>query len=200
MVSTIKKMVLAVILTALGTIYVNAQDAPKWEIDKMHTSVDFSINHFFSSVTGKFKDFDGVIHFDPANLKGSKAEFSVAVKSVDTDNEKRDGHLQSADFFDAVTYPKMSFKSTRFEKKSANEYLIHGKLTIKNVTKDIALPMKVLGTMDNPMMQGHILMGVVFDTKLDRTTYGVGTGSFAATAVVGDEVTIHIPMELNRKK
>ncbi|PVX52441.1 polyisoprenoid-binding protein YceI [Balneicella halophila] len=200
MISTIKKMVLAVFITALSVVAVNAQDAPKWEVDKMHTSVDFSINHFFSSVTGNFKEFDGAIYFDPNNLEGSKAEFSIAVNSVDTDNEKRDNHLASADFFNAEKYPKMTFVSTKFEKKGTNDYLVHGKLTIKDVTKNIALPMKVLGTMTNPMMEGHTLMGLSFDTTLDRTDYGVGTGSWAATAVVGDEVKVHIPMEVNRKK
>lgn len=116
MVSTIKTMVFAVAITALSTLSVNAQDATMWKIDKSHTSVNFSINHFFSSVPGKFTDFDGMILFDPNNLKGSKADFSVSINSVNTDDAKRDKHLQSKDFFDAKTYPKMSFQSTRFEK------------------------------------------------------------------------------------
>lgn len=200
MVSTIKTMVFAVAITALSTLSVNAQDATMWKIDKSHTSVNFSINHFFSSVPGKFTDFDGMIHFDPNNLKGSKADFSVSINSVNTDDAKRDKHLQSKDFFDAKTYPKMSFKSTKFEKKSDKEYLIHGKLTIKDVTKKVVLSMKITGEMEHPMMKGTIILGVVIDTTIDRTDYGVGTGDWAATMVVGDEVKIHIPMELNRKK
>ncbi|MGO2103324.1 MAG: YceI family protein [Psychroflexus halocasei] len=200
MVSTIKTMVFAVAITALSTLSVNAQDATMWKIDKSHTSVNFSINHFFSSVPGKFTDFDGMILFDPNNLKGSKADFSVSINSVNTDDAKRDKHLQSKDFFDAKTYPKMSFQSTRFEKKSDKEYLIHGKLTIKEVTKNVILPMKITGEMEHPMMKGTIILGVVIDTTIDRTDYGVGTGDWAATMVVGDEVRIHIPMELNRMK
>jgi len=75
MVSTIKTMVFAVAITALSAFSANAQDATMWKIDKSHTSVNFSINHFFSSVPGKFTDFDGMIHFDPNNLKGSKQIF-----------------------------------------------------------------------------------------------------------------------------
>ena len=200
MISTIKTMVFAVAITVLSTLAVNAQDATMWKIDKAHTSVNFSINHFFSSVPGKFTDFDGMIHFDPNNLKGSKADFSASINSVNTDDAKRDKHLKSKDFFDAETYPKMSFNSTKFEKKSDKEYLVHGKLTIKNVTKDVVLPMKITGEMEHPMMKGTIIWGVVIDTTIDRTDYGVGTGDWAATMVVGDEVRIHIPMELNRMK
>lgn len=200
MVSTIKTMVFAVAITALSTLSVNAQDATMWKIDKSHTSVNFSINHFFSSVPGKFTDFDGMIHFDPNNLKGSKADFSASINSINTDDAKRDKHLQSKDFFDAKTYPKMSFQSTKFEKKSDKEYLIHGNLTIKDVTKNVILPMKITGEMEHPMMKGTIILGVVIDTTIDRTDYGVGTGDWAATMVVGDEVKIHIPMELNRMK
>jgi len=200
MVSTIKTMVFAVAITALSTLSVNAQDATMWKIDKSHTSVNFSINHFFSSVPGKFTDFDGMIHFDPNNLKGSKADFSVSIKSVNTDDAKRDKHLKSKDFFDTETYPKMSFQSTKFEKKSDKEYLIHAKLTIKDKTKNVTLPMTITGEMEHPMMKGTIILGVVIDTTIDRTDYGVGTGDWAATMVVGDEVRIHIPMELNRMK
>lgn len=200
MVAKMKKMILVVTIILLGTVSVNAQNATMWKVDKSHTSVNFSINHFFSAVTGKFKDFDGTIYFDPNNLKGSKAEFSISVGSIDTDDAKRDEHLQSADFFDAKAYPKITFKSTKFERKSDKEYLVYGKLTIKNVSKDVILPMKVTGEMEHPMMKGTIILGVLIDTTINRTDYGVGTGSWAATMVVGDEVRIHIPMELNRMK
>jgi polyisoprenoid-binding protein YceI len=200
MVSKIKKLEFAVLLTVFSVFTINAQDATMWKIDKPHTSVNFSINHFFSDVTGKFTDFEGNIHFDPNNLKGSDIKFMVSINSVNTDNEKRDQHLQSKDFFDATTYPKMSFKSTKFEKKSDKEFLIHGKLTIKDKTKDVVLPMKITGEMEHPMMKGTIILGVAIDTTINRTDYEVGTGDWAATMVVGDEVKIHIPMELNRMK
>ncbi|MGQ9820203.1 MAG: YceI family protein [Candidatus Kapaibacteriales bacterium] len=200
MVTSIKKIGIAVLLTVLGAFTLNAQNATMWKLDKSHTSVNFSINHFFTSVTGKFKTFDGNFYFDPNNLNGSKADFTISVKSVDTDEKKRDEHLQSEDFFDAKTYPNMTFKSTKIEKKSEKEYLVYGKLTIKNKTKDVILPMKITGEMEHPMMKGTIILGVVIDTTIKRTDFGVGTGNWAATMVVGGEVRIHIPMELNRMK
>ncbi|MFN4233273.1 MAG: YceI family protein [Bacteroidia bacterium] len=200
MVSKIKKIGFAVLLTVFGALTANAQEATKWKLDKSHTSVNFSINHFFSAVTGKFTSFDGDFYFDPNNLQGSKAEFTIAVKSVNTDDSKRDNHLQSADFFDAKKYPNMTFKSTKIESKSEKEYLVHGKLTIKDKTKDVVLPMKITGEMEHPMMKGTLILGLVIETTINRTEFGVGTGNWAATMVVGDEVKIHIPMELNRKK
>ncbi len=195
-----KKIGIAVLFTALSVFAANAQNAAMWKLDKAHTSVNFSINHFFSAVTGKFTKFDGAFNFDPANLQGSKVGFTIPVSSVNTGDKKRDKHLQSADFFDAKTYENISFTSTSFEKKSDKDFVVHGKLTLRNTTKDVELPFQITGQMEHPMMKGTMIMGLALNTKLNRTAYGVGTGSWAATMVVGDEVDININMELNRMK
>lgn len=200
MYSTIKKTSFAVLFTALSVFTVNAQNATMWKVDKAHTSVNFSVNHFFSAVTGKFTSFEGNINFDPANLQGSSVNFTIPVKSVNTDDSKRDKHLQSADFFDAKSYPNMTFASTRFEKKSDKDYVVYGKLTIRNISKDIVLPFKITGEMEHPMMKGTIILGLASTIKINRNDYGVGTGSWATTMVVGDNVDININMELNRMK
>ncbi len=200
MVSTIKKLSFAVILTAFSVLTINAQDAIKWNLDKSHTSINFSINRFFSEITGKFTDFDGSINFDSNNLKGSKTEFTIAVNSVNSANEKRDQHLQSTDFFNSETYPKMTFTSTKFKKKSDTEYLIYGKLTIKDKTKDVVLPMKITGEMEHPMAKGVFILSVAINATINRTDYGVGTGNWATTMVLSDEVKINIPIGLVRKE
>jgi len=200
MLQSFKKFGFAVLITVLGTFSVNAQNSTIWKIDKAHTSVNFSINHFFSSVTGKFTNFDGDINIDRNNLKASKVNFTIMVNSVNTDNKKRDEHLQSPDFFNTKAYPNMTFKSTKIEKKSEKEYLVYGKLTIRDKTKDIVLLATITGEMEHPMKKGTIILGILIDTTLDRTEYGVGTGNWATSKVVGDEVKIHIPMELNRTK
>jgi len=200
MATTIKNLGLAVVFTAFIAVSTNAQNATMWKVDKAHTSVNFSVNHFFSAVTGKFTTFNGQINFDPNNLKESKADFTVSINSVNTDNGKRDKHLQSSDFFDAKRYPHMTFKSKKIEVKSDNEYLVYGKLTIKDKTKEVILPMKITGKMEHPMKKGTIILGVLINTTINRTDFGVGTGDWATTLVVGNEVRIHIPMELNRKK
>ncbi len=201
---TMKKLITSIsvglFLMVFGLQTVYSQEATQWKLDKSHTSVNFSINHFFSAVTGKFSNFEGQIYFDPNNTSTSKADFTIAVKSVNTDDSKRDKHLQSGDFFNASDYPNITFKSSKIEKKNEKDYLVYGQLTIRDKTKDIVLPLKITGEMEHPMMKGTIILGLASKLKINRTDFGVGTGSWAATMVVGDEVTIDIHMELNRKK
>ena len=92
------------------------------------------------------------------------------------------------------------FKSTSIEKKGENQYIVNGDLTMRGTTKKVALPMTVKGVIDNPWKEGSLIMGIEMETTLDRTDYGVGTGSWAATSVVGDEVEIEISMELDGTK
>ncbi|MFT4803589.1 MAG: polyisoprenoid-binding protein YceI [Cyclobacteriaceae bacterium] len=189
-------IITAVIFSLVAFSGISVQD---WKVDKAHSSVSFTVNHFFTPVTGKFGEYDGILAFDPNNLSESKADFTIKVASVSTDDKKRDTHLQSGDFFDAKQFPDISFTSSRFEKKSEKDYVVYGKLTIKNVTKEIALPFTVLGETEHPMMKGTTVMGIKAEIKLNRNDYGVGTGSWAATMVVGNEVSIQVILEVNHK-
>ncbi len=190
-------VILGVILSS-ATAY--AASVLSWKIDKSHTGVNFTTTHFFSDVTGNFKSFEGTINFDPNNLTESNVTFTIPVNSINTGDEKRDKHLQSADFFDAKKFPEMKFISSSFSKKEDGTYMVYGNLTIKDVTKKVGMPFKITGQMEHPMMKGTEILGISLLTKIDRTMFGVGTGSWSATAVVGDEVTIKVNMELNRKK
>ena len=182
------------------TAFTPGSASKNWSIDKAHASVNFSINHFFSAVQGKFKSFQGDFNFDPDQLNESSFVFSIDVNSVDTDEDDRDKHLQSEDFFNAKKWPKMKFKSTKVVKAGKDQYKIHGKLTIRDVTKEVVLPMKVTGLIDNPWQEDKVIMGIQIKTTINRTDYGVGTGSWAATAVVGDDVDVTINMELDGEK
>ncbi|MBI1228105.1 MAG: polyisoprenoid-binding protein [Bacteroidetes bacterium] len=173
--------------------------AKQWKVDKAHSAISFSINHLFTAVEGRFLQFEDEFLFDPNNLQESKASFTIDVASVNTQEQKRDQHLQSADFFDAEKFSKIKFTSTRFESKGGNNYVAYGKLTIKDVTKEITLPFKVLGTTDHPMMKGTKVMGIAAETTINRNDYGVGTGSWAATMVVGDQVNVKINLEATSK-
>lgn len=195
----IKSFVVLSIFAA--TIAFTTVTAPlaEWEVDKPHSAITFSIKHFFTPVNGRFHNFDGDFIFDPENLDASKVDFTVQVNSVDTENEKRDKHLQSADFFNAEKYPKMRFVSTRFKKKGKNSYVAYGDLTIRNKTREVELPFKVLGVADHPMMKGAKVMGITAETTINRNDFGVGTGDWAATMVVGGEVDIQIALEATSK-
>lgn len=172
--------------------------APGWTIDKSHSKISFEVNHFFTPVEGYFNDYKGELNFDPEDLDGSSVNFTVKVSSVKTDSDKRDNHLQSGDFFDAKKFPEMKFASTGFS-KSGNSYVVAGNLTIKDVTKSVEIPFDLLGMGDHPFKKGHKLIALKGGLKINRNDFGVGTGSWAATAVVGEEVTVKIVLECNRK-
>lgn len=191
---------------ALGLVFVASlfsftlymAPAKPWMVDKDHSVISFSIKHFFTPVEGRFDNYEGEFIFDPEDLENSRAHFTIDVAGVNTQNQKRDNHLQSEDFFNASKFPKMTFKSTRFKKKGKS-YVMYGKLTIKDVTKEIALPFDVLGVTDHPMMKGAKVMGIQAETTLKRNDFGVGTGSWAATMVVGDDVNVRINLEATSK-
>lgn len=192
---------LAIILgIAFGMPNTQAQNADKWMLDKDHTSVNFDISHFFSTVNGSFQEFDGIFYFDPNNLNGSKFTFTIPVNSIFTNNEKRDNHLRSEDFFNASKYPVIKFESTSIQKKSGNNYVVNGDLTIKETTKKISIPFEYKGEMEHPMMKGTKILGLEFNTKIDRSDYKVGVGNWASDMVVGDTADVTIFMELNRKE
>lgn len=175
-----------------------AQEATAWTIDKPHSFVNFSIGHMFSVVTGRFKDFEGDFKYDPNNLKGSKMDFRVMVNSVETDTPQRNEHLKTADFFDAQKYPYITFKSTKIVQKSPKKLLLYGKLTIKDVTKDVVLPVTITGHAESAMVPGVMVLGLDVKTVIKRSDYGIGAGQWALTNIIGDEASLHIPIELNK--
>lgn len=171
-------------------------DAMNWEIDPVHSNISFEVRHFFTPVNGQFKDYTADINFDPANLEESSINLEIAVSSVNTDNEKRDGHLQSGDFFNAEKYPAITFESDKITKEGDNKFVAHGALTIKDVTKNVELPFTLLGIQDHPQKENTKIAGVKIDHTINRNDYNVGTGNWTETAVVGGDVEISIALEM----
>ncbi len=174
--------------------------AEQWQLDKAHSSVDFTVTHFFTPVKGTFDKFDVKLNFDPDDLKNSSIEAEIQVSSINTRNEKRNSHLQSADFFNAEKYPVMTFKSDQIMEKG-DGFVAKGTLQIKDVKKEIELPFELLGIKELPedmqKQMGGLKKAAGFHATytLDRNDYSVGTGSWAATVIVGDEVNIDISIE-----
>ena len=194
---TILSLMLLLPLTqsvAVGTI--DSDDATQWQVDKSHSAVNFTINHFFTPVDGSFADYDATIHFDPENLAGSRIDVTIPVESIDTRNERRDNHLRSEDFFNTSQWSSIRFVSNSIENVSGNNYVAHGELTIRDITHSFELPFELLGVMEHPMRENTLVAGIVADAQLMRTDYGVGVGDWAATAVVGDRVNIRLNLEL----
>ncbi|TVQ66131.1 MAG: polyisoprenoid-binding protein [Balneolaceae bacterium] len=191
---------LTAFLLSFGTVLAGAtnetDDATAWQIDKVHSGINFTINHFFTPVDGNFSDYDATIHFDPENLAGSRIDVTIPVESVNTRNERRDNHLRSEDFFNSSVWPSIRFVSHTIEHKEGNSYVAHGELTIRDNTHSFELPFELLGVMEHPMRDNTLVAGIVADAQLMRTDFGVGVGDWAATAVVGDRVNIRLNLEL----
>src|SRR5688572_14895496 len=117
-----------------------------WQVDSTHTNIGFAVKHLMiSTVRGKFNSYRGNVVLDPKDFSRSTFEGAVDVESINTHNDQRDAHLRTSDFFDADNHPKITFKSTRIEAKGGEDYVIHGDLTIRGVTKPVTLTAEISG-------------------------------------------------------
>jgi polyisoprenoid-binding protein YceI len=186
--------------------------ATEWNLDKAHTSITFTINHFVTPVQGNFEDYDIDLNFDPENLEGSSINVSIQVASVKTGWGPRDEHLTYADWFDAENYPIMSFKSSEIMSKGNDNYVAKGKLKIKDVETEVELPFILLGVKkvseDMKPMYDNIdeIASFAVHYSLDREEYNIGTGTSSPGKAamfyrkfVGNEVKIFIAVEANCK-
>ncbi len=166
-----------------------------YEVDPPHTNVGFSVRHMvLSKVSGEFKDFDVDLKWDEKDLDNSYLEARIKAASIDTDNEKRDKHLKSADFLDAENYPEIIFESEKIE-KTEDGYVAHGNLTIRGVTKQVSLPFNVLGQFVQP--DGKTRIGFEASLTIDRFDYNVSWDKILDTGglVVGEDIEIDIQAE-----
>lgn len=177
-----------------------------WNVDASHTEIGFTVKHFFTPVNGTFRSHDIELLFDPEDPSLSSVTVTIDVASVDTGNERRDRHLRSADFFDAESHPHMTFESTSVRRESAERFVAVGDLTIKGITREVELPITLLGVKkipEGPMreMLGGVTRVASFEasTRLDRREFEVGVANWAQTVIVGGEVDVRIALEANRK-
>ncbi|MEO5754067.1 MAG: YceI family protein [Chthoniobacterales bacterium] len=169
-----------------------------YKLDPVHSSISFKVRHFFSYVNGSFKKFEGTIQVDPDHPEKSSVTATIDAASIDTQNEKRDQHLQSEDFFDVAKFPTITFKSKSVKQTGADSADIVGDLTLHGVTKEITLHAKFLGK--GTGLQGKPISGwQVTPEPIKRSDYGLTwTKAVEGTAVVGEEVTISIDIEANK--
>jgi polyisoprenoid-binding protein YceI len=172
-----------------------------WDIDASHTTVGFSVKHFFTPVQGQFDEFDIELQYDEADPSQSTVTARIAVASVNTNNDRRDEHLKSADFFEADANPYITFESTSVREVSAGNLVATGDLTIKGITREVELPITLLGVQEIPTEMQEMLGGAKkvasfgAELTIDRGDFEVGTGNWAATLVVGGDVTIDLAVE-----
>lgn len=173
--------------------------AASWDVNAEHSHVGFSVKHFFTPVQGDFTEFEVELFYDAGDPDASTVEVTIPVSSISTGNSSRDGHLVTPDFFDAATYPNITFKSTSV-RSEGDQLIATGDLTIKGVTREIELPITVAGVQEVPEQMRQMLgatrvAGFEASTTIDRGDFGVGTGSWAATVMVGGEVTINLSIQ-----
>ncbi|MFY9616416.1 MAG: YceI family protein [Candidatus Dormiibacterota bacterium] len=144
----------------------------RWTLDKNHSVIGFSAKHMmFTTVRGRFTDYDGFAEIDDEDYKTARGELTVRTTSVDTGVADRDAHLRSADFFDAENYPEMKFVSTSVEKTGDNLYRITGDLTIKDVTRPITVDAEAGQKVNDPW--GNERIALAISGKLNRKDWGL---------------------------
>jgi polyisoprenoid-binding protein YceI len=162
----------------------------QWQIDTSHSSVSATARHMMlTTVRGAFSGTTGVIDFDPEKPQAGGVELRIPAASVNTGDERRDGHLKSADFLDAATHPEIVFKSTKVTPKGKDEFVVEGGLTIRGTTKPVSVNVELVGIQEDPRAGQR----AAFDAKFsfDRTQWGlVWNMPIPSGVVVGEKITV----------
>ncbi len=179
-------------VTSIGTIpgYV----AGTWKIDPLHSEVGFSVRHMMiSKVRGKFTKFDGEL-VTTEDVVSSSVTAEIDLASIDTGSEQRDGHIRSADFFDAENHPLMTYRSTGL-RADGDGYVLEGRLTLKGITRSVPLALEVNGF--GPDSYGGTRAGFTGTAEINRQDFGVSWNAAMETGgvVVSDKVTVHLEIE-----
>jgi len=172
--------------------------AEKYVADKAHSNVGFEVKHLvFTTVPGKFQDYQVEFVFDQNDLSNSSINAVIKTASIDTDNEKRDNHLKSGDFFDAEQHPEITFESKKIM-KSDDGYVAKGTLTMRGVSQEIELPFKILGTMKDPW--GNTKMGVESELTINRQDFNLSWNKPLETGgvLVSNAVKIKLELQLQQ--
>jgi polyisoprenoid-binding protein YceI len=172
-----------------------------WAIDGVHSIAEFSVKHMMvATAKGRFGSFDGTIQWDQSNPAASSVTINIDVTSIDTNEEKRDAHLRSGDFFDTEQYPTASFRSTRVEPDGDDEFNVYGDLTIRDQTHPIVLDVELEGQVLDPY--GLQRAGFEAKTEISRKQFGLNWNAMLETggAVVADKVKLLFHIEATQQQ
>lgn len=172
-----------------------------YKIDPAHSEIVFKVKHLMiTNVTGSLTKFDATMESNKEDFSDAKVTFEADAASVSTNNEQRDAHLKSDDFFNAEQYPKIKFESTSIEKLNDEEYKLHGNLTIRDVTKPITLNVTYGGTTVDPW--GQTKAGFEITGKINRKEYGLKWNAMTETGgfVVSDDVRLALNVQMVKQQ
>jgi polyisoprenoid-binding protein YceI len=193
-------LVSTILFGALGASSVAL--ASDWDIDAGHSRVGFGVRHMMvSTVHGTFGKYTGSVALDDKDVTKSTTHLEIDATSINTGDAKRDEHLRSPDFFDTAKFPRITFDSTRVEKRGADGLAITGNLTIKNVTKPVVLNVTGLtGEAKDPW--GGTRRGATASAKINRKDFGLtwNKGLETGGVLVGEDVNLELEVELTKKK
>jgi|SRR3954462_127001 len=168
-----------------------------WSIDPTHSHVEFAVRHMMiTTVKGRFGIVTGTVRMDEADPAKGDVDIEIDADSIDTRESQRDAHLKSPDFFDAATYPKLTFKSTRVSDVKGETFKLHGDLSIHGVTRPVTLDVVSEGRGKDPW--GGERAGFSARTQIKRSDYGLTWNQALETGglLVGDEIKINLEVEL----
>jgi len=191
-----KRITGTLLVMFMATAFASAQSS--WKLDKVHSSVTFTVRHMvISDVTGSFKDFTVDLNLGKDDFSDAEVQSTIKVGSISTDNTMRDNHLKSDDFFNAEKFPEIHFKSTSFEKLSDTKYKITGDLTIRDVTKTVTFDATLNGTLKTDR---GVLSAWKATTTINRFDYNLKWNKTIETGglIVGQDVIITLNLELNK--
>lgn len=163
--------------------------ADTYAIDAVHSEVGFRIRHLVSKTPGRFTRFQGTIRVEEKRLSHSTVEVAIEAASVSTDNEARDKHLRSGDFFDVTKYPVITFRSVAVQEVGKGRLQVAGDLTMHGITKRIIIPVGILGTVKGP--QGEVRGGFEGAVTLNRNDFGMNK----YPGMLGDDVEVTLNIE-----
>ncbi len=187
--------IISTIFIALMVFASQAFAGDEYKVDLTHSAVEFSVKHLgITNVKGNFTDFAGTIMYDEEDPTKSTFDVTINVESINTANEKRDGHLRSPDFFDAANYPTITLKSKSVE-KTDDGYVLVGDLTIRDKTHEVRIPFGVNGPVDLGDRFGT-RMGLEGGFAINRGDYNINFG--LGEIAVGEEVKINIAIQAKK--
>jgi polyisoprenoid-binding protein YceI len=185
----------AAVLTAFSIQSAGAE-VHEFSVDPVHSQVGFKIRHLMGKTPGSFNDFSGTVTVDPENVASTlQIQGTIRTASIDTNNEKRDGHLKSADFFDAESHPEITFVSKSVQEDGKN-VMVLADLTMHGVTQEVRLKADLVGVMTNPFT-GTPTLGLDLAGSVDRKEFGILWNKTldAGGLMLGDEVQIEVHLE-----
>ncbi|MBN1301248.1 MAG: YceI family protein [Melioribacteraceae bacterium] len=169
----------------------------KWNIDVSHSNVGFEVDHMvIATAEGEFKSYEGTIETDGDDFTNAKINLTIDVASIDTDNEQRDNHLKSDDFFNAEKFPQMTFVGKSMTKVNGNNWKLVGDFTIRDITKEVTLDVKFRGMVKDPW--GNTRAGFKLTGEVNRFDYNLKWNKLLETGglVVSEDVKLIIDLEL----